>query len=180
MQGSGGFVDFYGQFGISLNSFQPNGRPAIHYALQNMDSRHRTLFVHNTLTTADDIRFAQNWNPNVFWASCPNANLYIENNLPNYSFFLETDAKVCLGTDSLTSNWKLSILSEMQAIAKYQSYITDETLLSWATLNGALALGFEDELGSFEVGKKPGINLLYGFEDSSRIITDNTIVKRLV
>jgi hypothetical protein len=108
------------------------------------------------------------------------ANLYIENNLPNYSFFLETDAKVCLGTDSLTSNWKLSILSEMQAIAKFQSYITDETLLSWATLNGALALGFEDELGSFEVGKKPGINLLYGFEDSSRIITDNTIVKRLV
>jgi len=180
MQGSGGFVDFYGQFGISLNSFQPNGRPAIHYALQNMDSRHRTLFVHNTLTTADDIRFAQNWNPNVFWASCPNANLYIENNLPNYSFFLETGAKVCLGTDSLTSNWKLSILSEMQAIAKYQSYITDETLLSWATLNGALALGFEDELGSFEEGKKPGINLLYGFEDSSRIITDNTIVKRLV
>ena len=180
MKGSGGFVDFYGQFGIFLNSFQPNGRPAIHYALQNMDSRHRTLFVHNTLTTADDIRFAQNWNPNVFWASCPNANLYIENNLPNYSFFLETGAKVCLGTDSLTSNWKLSILSEMQAIAKYQSYITDETLLSWATLNGALALGFEDELGSFEVGKKPGINLLYGFEDSSRIITDNTIVKRLV
>jgi cytosine/adenosine deaminase-related metal-dependent hydrolase len=180
LKGSGAFVDFYGQFGISLDSFQPNGRPAIHYALQNMDSRHRTLFVHNTLTTADDIRFAQNWNPNVFWASCPNANLYIENSLPNYNLFIETAAKVCLGTDSLTSNWQLSILSEMQAIAKYQSYVTDEILLSWATLNGAQALGFDDELGSFEVGKKPGINLLYGFESQERIIGDTTRVKRLI
>ena len=180
LHGSGGFVDFYGQFGISLNSFQPNGRPSIHYALEQMDSIHRTLFVHNTLTTANDIKFAQNWNPNVFWASCPNSNLYIENNLPNYNVFIDACAKVCLGTDSLTSNWQLSILSEMQAIAKYQSYVSDEILLTWATLNGALALGFEDELGSFEVGKKPGINLLYGYEAGSRLISDKTLVKRLI
>ena len=180
LNGSGAFVDFYGQFGISLNSFQPNGRPAIHYALQHMDSMHRTLFVHNTLTTSSDIRFAQNWNPNVFWASCPNANLYIENSLPNYNVFIEAGAKICLGTDSLTSNWQLSILCEMQAIARYQSYVSDEMLLTWATLNGALALGFEDELGSFEVGKKPGINLLYGHEKEERIIGEKTRVKRLI
>ena len=180
LHGSGGFVDFYGQFGISLNSFQPNGRPAIHYALQHMDSMHRTLFVHNTLTTENDIRFAQNWNTNVFWASCPNANLYIENSLPNYNVFIEAGAKVCLGTDSLTSNWQLSILCEMQAIARYQSYVSDELLLTWATLNGALALGFEEELGSFEVGKKPGINLLYGYEEGNRLIGDKTRVKRLI
>jgi cytosine/adenosine deaminase-related metal-dependent hydrolase len=180
LHGSGGFVDFYGQFGISLNSFQPNGRPAIHYALQHMDSMHRTLFVHNTLTTENDIRFAQNWNPNIFWASCPNANLYIENSLPNYNVFIEAGAKVCLGTDSLTSNWQLSILCEMQAIARYQSYVSDELLLTWATLNGALALGFEEELGSFEVGKKPGINLLYGYEEGNRLIGDKTRVKRLI
>jgi cytosine/adenosine deaminase-related metal-dependent hydrolase len=68
----------------------------------------------------------------------------------------------------------------MQAIAKYQSYVSDEILLTWATLNGALALGFEDELGSFEVGKKPGINLLYGYEEESRLISDKTRVKRLI
>lgn len=180
LKGSGGFVDFYGQFGISLSSFQPNGRTAIHYALENMDSKHRTLFVHNTLTTAKDINFAKNWNSNVFWASCPNANLYIENSLPNYQIFIDNDAKVCLGTDSLTSNWQLSILSEMQAIARYQSYVNDETLLTWATLNGAMALGFDDELGSFEVGKKPGINLLYGHEKEDRIIGEKTRVKRLI
>jgi aminodeoxyfutalosine deaminase len=180
LYGTGAFVDFYGQFGISLSDFQPNGRPAIYYALQQMDSMHRSLFVHNTLTSADDIRFAQKWNSNVYWATCPNANLYIENSLPKYAVFLETDAKVTIGTDSLTSNWQLSVLSEMQTIAKFQSYVPDETILKWATLNGAEALGFEDELGSIEVGKKPGINLLYNTEPSERLISALTKVKRLI
>lgn len=65
-----------------------------------------------------------------------------------------------IGTDSLTSNWELSVLSEMKAIAKYQSYIDFETMLQWATLNGAKALGFEEDLGSFDIGKTPGVNLL--------------------
>ena len=32
-----------------------------------------------------------------------------------------------------------------------------ETLIQWATKNGAEALGFEAELGTIEVGKKPGL-----------------------
>jgi cytosine/adenosine deaminase-related metal-dependent hydrolase len=65
-----------------------------------------------------------------------------------------------IGTDSLTSNWQLSILEEMKTISKYQSYIPFDTLLQWATLNGARALGMEQELGSIEAGKKPGLLLL--------------------
>jgi cytosine/adenosine deaminase-related metal-dependent hydrolase len=180
LHGSGGFVDFYGAFGINMNNFKPNGRTAIHYALEQMDSRHRTLFVHNSLTTTDDIRFAHRWNPKTYWATCPNANLYIENRMPLYKNFLDTDAKVTIGTDSLTSNWSLSILSEMQTIARFQSYVSDETILKWATLNGAEALGFEADLGSLEIGKKPGINLLYNFDKDSRLLNQNTKIKRLV
>jgi cytosine/adenosine deaminase-related metal-dependent hydrolase len=73
---------------------------------------------------------------------------------------LDTEARVTIGTDSLTSNWQLSILEEMKAISRYQRYVPFETLLRWATLNGAQALGFEDTLGSLEVGKTPGILLL--------------------
>jgi imidazolonepropionase-like amidohydrolase len=32
--------------------------------------------------------------------------------------------------------------------------------LQWATLNGAIALGREDELGSLDTGKTPGIILI--------------------
>jgi len=158
--GTGGFVDFYGGFGISLDKFQPNHKSAIHYALAHLDPAHRTLFVHNTLTTRADIEAAQAWSPHVYWATCPNANLYIENRLPNYQAFLDTHARMTIGTDSLTSNWQLSILEEMRTILRFQSYLDFETVLRWATLNGAEALGFEQDLGSLEIGKTPGVNLL--------------------
>jgi cytosine/adenosine deaminase-related metal-dependent hydrolase len=175
---TGGFTDFYKNFQFSLDHFEATGKTSIHYALSNMDPNCRTLFVHNTMTSADDIRAAQSWNPQVFWATCPNANLYIENRLPNYQHFLDTDAKVTIGTDSLTSNWQLSVLEEIKTIARYQSYVPTETLLRWATLNGAHALGFHDELGTLQVGKQPGINLLTGMENGK--LTGDTKVKKLV
>lgn len=161
LNGGGGFPEFFEGFGVQLEGFKPNGQTAIHYALKHLNPKSRNLFVHNTQTRAGDIRAAQAWGgEQVYWASCPNANLYIENRLPDYRIFVETGARVCLGTDSLSSNWQLSVLEEMKTIARYQSFIGLETLLRWATLNGAEALGMAGELGSLEPGKTPGINLL--------------------
>ncbi len=160
LTGQGQFQDFYKGFNISLDQFTSTGQSSIYYAMEHMDPRQRTLFVHNTLTTGKDIAAAQAWGEQVFWATCPNANLYIENRLPNYQSFLDNNAKMTIGTDSLTSNWQLSILEEMKTIHKYQSYIDFPTLLQWATINGAQALGMDDKLGSIEIGKSPGINLL--------------------
>lgn len=157
---SGGFTHFFEQFGFLLNHFSPRGQSSIHYTLEHLRSDTRTLFVHNTQTNAEDIRAAQRWNPNVYWATCPNANLYIENSMPYYQHFLDTDAHVTIGTDSLTSNWQLSILEEMKTIVRYQSYVPFQTVLKWATLNGAKALGFDEDLGSIEPGKTPGLLLL--------------------
>ena len=115
----------------------------------------------------------------VYWATCPNANLYIENRLPDYQAFLDTDARVTIGTDSLTSNWQLSVLEEMKTIARYQSYVPFETLLRWATLNGAQSLGFDDTLGSFEVGKKPGVLSLQGLGAGGKL-GQGASVQRLI
>lgn len=181
---TGGFIDFYNNFGISLEAFEATGEPSIRYALQHLNPAHRTLFVHNTLTTRADIDAAHAWSESVFWASCPNANLYIENRLPDYQTFMDADARVTLGTDSLTSNWQLSILEEMKTIARFQSYVPFQTLLQWATLNGARALGFEDSLGSIEVGKRPGLLLLHGIENLSTDLqwklSPNAAVERLI
>ncbi|MCW5924116.1 MAG: amidohydrolase family protein [Saprospiraceae bacterium] len=178
-QGRGAFFDFYGKFGISLEHFQPTGKPSIHYALEHLNPAHRTLFVHNTLTSKADIEAAHAWSHKVFWATCPNANLYIENRLPHYQHFLDANARVTIGTDSLTSNWQLSILEEMKTIALYQSYVPFETLLRWATLNGAQALGFDDTLGSLEEGKVPGVLLLQGMEAGMKLSAQAS-VRRLV
>ena len=157
---SGGFLEFYRSFDIPLEHFKATGQTSIRYALQHLDPNCRTLFVHNTMTGPEDIQAAQQWSDQVYWATCANANLYIENRLPNYRHFLENDARMTIGTDSLTSNWQLSVLEEMKTIAQYQSYVPFETLLRWATLNGAEALGYEAEIGSLETGKTPGLNLL--------------------
>ncbi|MBP6184815.1 MAG: amidohydrolase family protein [Saprospiraceae bacterium] len=160
LEGNGPFHDFYARIGISLAAFSPTAKSSIQYAMTHMDPGHRTLFVHNTLTRSEDIRSAQEWSDQVYWATCPNANLYIENRLPDYKAFIDAGARMTIGTDSLTSNWQLSILEEMKTIQRYNAWIPFEQLLNWATLNGAEALGFQKELGSLEPGKKPGVVLL--------------------
>lgn len=178
MYKKGAFLEFFDGFDIEMDNFHASGKPSIHYALENMNPNCRTLFVHNTLSTAEDIQAAQKWSDKVYWATCANANLYIENRLPNYQTFIDNNAKMTIGTDSLTSNWKLSILDEMKAIHRYQSYVKLPMLLKWATLNGAEALGMEADLGSIEIGKTPGLNLLN--VNGKFELEDGTTVKRLV
>jgi len=175
---TGDFLEFYKAFQINIDVFRPTKKTSIHYAMQHMNPDHRTLFVHNTMTKPVDIQAAHAWSKNVYWATCPNANLYIENGLPNYQYFLDNQARMTIGTDSLTSNWQLSVLEEMKTIAKFQSYVSFEIMLKWATLNGAEALGFDKEIGSFDVGKTPGVNLLNLKSDFK--ISEKTKVKKLV
>jgi len=178
LTGKGGFPAFYKVFDLDISAFEPTGRRSIHYALPYMDPLQKTLFVHNTTCILEDLQAAFEWSDKTYWVSCPNANLYIENSLPNYQVFLDAGARVCLGTDSLTSNWKLSILEEMKTIQKYQSYVPFETLLKWATLNGAEALGFEDELGSIAPGKKPGLILIQ--RDDNGVLKPGEEPKRII
>ena len=154
---TGGLIDFYKKFGFPLDKFEATGKSSIHSAMQHLNAMVKTLFVHNTETTAEDIARAHDWNHRTYWATCANANLYIENRLPNYKAFVDADAKMTIGTDSLTSNWQLSILEEMKTIMRYKSFLPFETLITWACKNGAEALGYEDQLGTIEVGKNPGL-----------------------
>ena len=52
------------------------------------------------------------------------------------------------------------MMDEINVLQKYYPQISFETMLQWATLNGAKALGMDDQLGSFEKGKKPGVVLI--------------------
>ena len=73
-----------------------------------------------------------------------------------------------------------SIWEEIKTIAKYKSFVPFDELIRWATLNGAEALGYEDTLGSFEVGKSPGlVHIDCMIQDGKPIITDSTS-KRIV
>ena len=156
-EGSGRFPDFYKGFNVTLDNFIPSGKTSIHYAIEQMQPKRKNLFVHNTLTSTEDIIAAHAWSDYVYWATCPNANLYIENRLPYYKHFLDNNAKMTIGTDSIMSNWQLCIWEEIKTIKKMQSYVPLTDMLTWATINGAEALGYQKSMGSLEVGKQPGL-----------------------
>lgn len=177
---TGDFLEFYEAFGFPLKDFKATGKNSIYHAMSQMDPLQRTLFVHNTRTTPEDIIAAQQWSDHVYWATCANANLYIENALPNYQAFIDAKTNMTIGTDSLSSNWQLSVFEEMKTIKKYNSYIPSSTLVEWATLNGAKSLGFDDTLGSFIAGKKPGVVLIdCELDDQEEILFSKAEVKRL-
>lgn len=176
---SGDFIDFYRDFNFSLDAFAPSGKTSLAATLPYLDPDRRNLFVHNTQTTTVDLERAEEWSDKVYWATCPNANLYIENRLPRYDRFLEEGVRVCIGTDSLTSNWQLSVLEEMKTIQRYQSAVDMRTLVQWATLNGAEALGFDATLGSLTPGKVPGVICVEGIGEGGRLAGDAR-VRRLV
>ena len=179
--GKGDFYDFYKALGFDIEQyFQHSNSNSLAYVLKHLSNKHKLLLVHNTFSTAKDIQLAHAHSENVYWCFCPNANLYIENRLPDFDIFIKENAKITIGTDSLTSNWQLCILSELKTISKAAAHIPLADLLRWATLNGAELLGFEQDLGSLEIGKCAGINLIENIDLENLRLTENSKVRRLI
>lgn len=177
---SGKIIEFFISLGMNFSNWKASGKNSLESYLTFLPKANNLLLVHNTFTNSDDIKFAEAYSKNIYWATCPNANLYIENKLPDYNLFIEADAKITIGTDSLASNYSLSILDELKSISAYFPELKLEMLLQWATLNGAKALNFQDELGSFEVGKNPGVLLIENVDLQKFHLKENSRVKRLV
>ena len=174
---SGHFLKLYEFLGLDISFFEAGGKSSLQTYLPLMSAGPKTLLVHNTFTSAADIEFARNVHQRLFWCLCPNANLYIENLLPDVELLRSAGATITLGTDSLASNHQLSILAEMFTLQEKASVPFDE-LLRWATWNGAVFLGIEAIYGSLEVGKKPGINLIEEVEGDR--LTAASRVRRLI
>lgn len=162
--GTGAFIDFYRQLGSDISFYIPTGKTSLQSVLPGMNAARIVLLVHNTFTSRADVEFAcqqaARLGQSFFYVLCPGANLYIEKRLPDITMLLETGVPIALGTDSLASNHQLSIAKEMGYLLNAYPQLGQEQLLSWATYNGARALGFEDKLGGFTKGKKPGVILL--------------------
>jgi len=157
---SGAFVDFYQSLGRDISFFKAQARDSIQSIVPLLPKKQPVMFVHNTYTNMKDIFFVERFSGNITWCLCPNANLYIENRLPKIDLFLHQDSPITLGTDSLASNEKLCILSELLTLHENFAVLNFEETIKWATINGARYLGIDHTYGSIEKGKKPGLNLI--------------------
>ena len=168
--------------GIEISQWRPTGKSSLEFTLSFIPVENRLLLVHNTFTSPEDIQVLKRQREleNTFLVLCPNANLYIENRLPPVPLFQKEKMNICLGTDSLASNHNLSILQEMITLQQYFPEITLQNLIKWSCLNGAKALDIADRFGSFEPGKKPGINLVNGANLQKMKLTSKSRIKSLL
>lgn len=176
-QKTGDFLSLFEFLGQDVAFYQPSGKTSLQTYLPLLSPALKTLLVHNTYTSAADIAYATGIHPNLYWCLCPHANLYIEKTLPDVNMLCAAGLRITLGTDSLASNDGLSILSEMNLLQE-RFDVPVEELLKWATFNGAEFLGIEERFGTFEVGKRPGINLVDFTEKEGKVILGNA-VKRI-
>ena len=174
-EGKGELADMFRKNGFFNNSIVPS-KDILLQMMNCFLKTSRCLLVHNTFMNRSDF---ERYIPNLdkfFFILCPASNLYIQNRLPNMQLFAlpEFSQNTCLGADSLASNKNLSILEEMKIIQQRAPDISLETLLRWATLNGAKALGFDSFCGSFEKGKTPGVNLITGIDFNLMKLTSDS------
>ncbi len=99
-------------------------------------------------------------------AHCPSSNLKLGSGIAPVAEMLERGVNVSLGADGAPCNNRLDMFTEMRTAALLQKVsagttsLPAERVLRMATLDGARALGLEEEIGSLEAGKRADITVL--------------------
>ena len=120
------------------------------------------LAVHMTQLNQEEI--AHLAEAGVHVVHCPESNLKLASGFCPVQELARAGVNLCLGTDGAASNNDLDMFSEMRtaallakAVAGDASALPAEAVLRMATINGARALGLEQEIGSLETGKSADI-----------------------
>lgn len=114
--------------------------------------------VHMTQVDESDIALLTEHNCSVI--HCPESNLKLASGFCPIERLWEAGINVAVGTDGAASNNDLDLLGETRtaallakAVAGSATALDAHRALRMATLNGARALGIEDQTGSLEIGK---------------------------
>lgn len=179
---SGPLAERFKKMGLPQSDFPGLASSSSDWLSSHLPIQHRILLIHNTFSQLEEIVALMEKHPNqkFFFGLCPNANLYIENSLPKALIENRHKLNLCLGTDSLASNHQLSIWEEIKTLKKSFPYIQLEELLKMACLNGAEALGMENEIGSFKIGNKPGVVLIEGIDLKDFNKLGNSRIRRII
>ena len=152
--GTGAFVGYLEAFGISTAGWRPPQATPMQYMKTLGVLRKSSLLAHcNYLTDADVTILAESGASVVF---CPRSHHYFYHTDHPVVQLIERGINIAIGTDSLASNWSLSLLDELKFLARTQPCIRPETLFDMVTYNGAKALGLE-RVGRLEKGSQADI-----------------------
>ena len=162
--GSGAMRDLLIEFGVWNDSWIPPQTTPVKY-LNSLGVLKKATGIHLNIVTEGDINILKENNVSVVY--CAGSNKWFGRNW-KYPLkeFLNRGINVAIGTDSLSSNEKLNIFYEMRVIKENFPDLENDIILKMATINGAKAIGFENEIGEIAVGRKADI-IGIDIEDSS-------------
>ena len=174
-QHEGSLQQWYSRMGWECE-FLHHGTPAQRVAHCVPTDSH-LLLVHATCATREDVTTIERaLQGRASWVLCPESNRYISNLRPPVAMLEDMGANIAIGTDSLASARRLSMADNMLLLGD----IPVERLLTYATINGAKALGIEATKGSIEVGKRPGLVIVEGVDYATMRLTSEVRTYRLL
>ena len=157
-KGNGFFRDLLKSRGRWLEDFCPPGPSPVAYLHDLEFLGPRTLAVHGVWLDEPDCRLlAQS---GTWLVLCPRANRYTGAGVPPVDQLLGSGVNLALGTDSLAGNWDLNLFGEMRWLHQNFPAYPGDLWLRLGTLNGAVALGRNQDLGSLEPGKKAALGFV--------------------
>jgi 5-methylthioadenosine/S-adenosylhomocysteine deaminase len=137
----------------------------------------RVFFDHGIHFSDNELNIIKKHNVKI--SHCPASNQWLNSGIIKLKEMLELEITVSLGTDSIASNDQLSIQHEMKKAREIQDWkIPAKTLVKMATINGAITLELDKEIGSIEEGKKADLIILDSTGDWEDIINAkiNTVI----
>jgi aminodeoxyfutalosine deaminase len=139
----------------------------------------RLILVHNTVITRGETERLASVG-NTWFCLCPSSNMRISNTMPPVTLLRDITDRIVAGTDSLASNDRLDMLTELRLLHEASPETTLEEVIRWGTINGAEALKMSESLGSIEPGKKPGLLLLEPVDLVNLRLLPHSRVRRLL
>lgn len=150
--GTGPWRDLLTDLGVSAPAWQAPRATPVQYLDELGMWRPGVLAVHGIHVTDADLELLAR--RGVTLVTCPRSNRWVGEGDPPVSRFAASGVRVAVGTDSLASVDDLNMFTELARLRTLAPHISPRTLLSWATVNGACALGLEGDLGAIAPGRR--------------------------
>ena len=110
-----------------------------------------TLLVHCVQLEEDELDIIESRGASI--CLCPRSNTFLGVGAPPVDQILNRRINCAIGTDSLASNDRLDIFSEMAVISTLSPNTPPSRIIEMATIEGARALGLANRFGSLEPHK---------------------------
>ena len=151
--GRGELAEFFRSAGILPPDFQAPGCSPVAYAEKLHLLDEMTLAIHCVQINQSDINTLAHRRVNV--CLCPRSNAFIDVGRAPWEKLHQAGVNLCLGTDSLTSNYDLNLWHELEFLLNENNSTIDfSNALAMLTINPARALAINTDYGTIEPGKK--------------------------